>query len=58
MPHLYALQQDTVAGGLQFQIIADMHHRRQITGFLGEFFADTADTAQQLAVLLKIHHGD
>ena len=33
-----------------------MHHRRQIAHVLREFLADTANTAQQLAVLLKIDH--
>ena len=33
-----------------------MHHRRQIAHLLGEFLANTADTPQQLAILLKIDH--
>ncbi|MNS93219.1 hypothetical protein D3C72_1273770 [compost metagenome] len=35
-----------------------MHHRRQEAHILSEFFTDTADAAQQLAVLLEINHRD
>ena len=44
--------------GLQIHIVADVHHRRQKAHVLGELFTDTADTAQQFTVLLKIDHRD
>ena len=53
-----AFHQDAIARGRQVHIVADVYHRRQEAHVLGEFFTDTADTAEQLAVLLEIDHRD
>ena len=50
--------QNTVARRRQIHIVTDVNHRRQEAHILSEFFTDTADTAKQLAILLKIHHRD
>ena len=55
-PDFRPFYQDPVSSRRQFEVVTDMHHRRQIAHLLGEFLANTADTPQQLAILLKIDH--
>ena len=55
---LGALQRDAVAVGTQFQVVADMHGRRQEAHVLREFLADALDAPQQVAVLGFVYQRD
>ena len=50
--------QNAVARGRQIHIVANVNNRRQEAHILGEFFTDTANTPQQFAILLEVHHRD
>jgi hypothetical protein len=50
----HAFQRDAVGRRLQFQVVADVHRRRQEADFLGELLADTLDALEQLAILALV----
>jgi hypothetical protein len=52
--HFHALQRDAVGRRLQFQVVADVHRRRQEADFLGELLADALDALEQLAALALV----
>ena len=56
--NLDPFHQNAVARRRHIHIVADMHHRRQKAHLLRELLTNTADTAQQLAVLRAVHHRD
>ena len=56
--NFHPFHQNTIAGRLQIHIVADMYHRRQKAHILGKFLTNTANSPQQLAILLKVHHWD
>ena len=56
--NLNPFHQDTVASRWQIHIVADMHYRRQEAHILGKLLTNTANTPQQLTVLLEINHRD
>jgi hypothetical protein len=49
--HFHALERDAVGRGLQFQVVADVHRRRQEADLLGELLADALDALEQFAAL-------
>ena len=56
--NFYPFHQNSIAGWLQIHIVSNVYHRRQEAHILGKFLTNTANSPQQLTILLKIHHWD
>jgi hypothetical protein len=53
-----AAQRHAVDAGLQVEVVADVHRRRQETHVLRKLLAHALDAAEQIAAALRIHERD